>query len=82
MVPALPPAYGQDAMKPRLVRWMEPLKTSMRTCVYCGAPFPTMTATALFCTRTHQMRQWRAIKMLEGTHGWVSGNFVRLKVPA
>lgn len=49
-----------------------------RVCRHCGNSFRASNANAVFCSRAHQMRAWRAAKMLAGSHGWVHGQFGRL----
>lgn len=53
----------------------------VQCCVYCGAEFPTQTGNAQYCSFAHQMAEWRAVKMLEGTYGYVGGQFARLVRP-
>ncbi len=49
-----------------------------RICPQCGKWFYSERINRVWCTRACSMRAWRAVKMLEGTHGQVGGLFVRL----
>jgi hypothetical protein len=46
-------------------------------CVVCGRTFPAYTVRALVCSPSCSQRRWRAITMLQGTHGYVDGRFKR-----
>jgi hypothetical protein len=54
--------------------------TIKRFCQFCGRELVGHQANANFCDRACYEREWHAIKMLEGTHGYVSGQWTRLKV--
>ena len=54
-----------------------PAVTDQAYCVQCGQKMPYWKKT-LVCSRNCQMRRYRAINMLAGTHGWVGGQFKRL----
>jgi hypothetical protein len=49
-----------------------------RSCPECGRLFKTRNLNMVYCSRRHYMRAWRAAKMLEGTHGYVDGQFARV----
>jgi hypothetical protein len=51
-------------------------------CVTCGQPFPTQYGIAQYCSGRCQIKAWRAVAMLAGTHGYVAGRFVRLMTEA
>jgi hypothetical protein len=49
-----------------------------RHCPECGRPFRAAQVNQIYCSERHQQRAWRAAKMLEGTHGYINGQFARL----
>jgi hypothetical protein len=51
---------------------------SARCCQFCGKAFWAQRPDAVFCLPKHQLREWRAVATLAGTHGQVNGKFVRL----
>jgi hypothetical protein len=52
--------------------------TITRFCQFCGRKLETRRAN--FCDRACSERELHAVQMLKGTHGYVSGQWTRLKV--
>jgi len=49
-----------------------------RRCVWCGREFFARTEHTLSCSQRCNVRRWRAIATLAGTHGYVAGRFKRI----
>lgn len=49
---------------------LQPGPVMVRHCRFCGSEFPTQSGSTWFCSRRHQMAQWRAVRMLDGTYAW------------
>jgi hypothetical protein len=50
-----------------------------RRCVVCGREFFGRSDRTLACSARCNARRWRAVGMLAGTHGYVGGQFKRLR---